>query len=205
MTSPSTASRPPLVTRRRTVPPTMGVAAAARKPVANAQPTATAILRRALTDAAITTDRAGRVSGLNPAAEQASGWAHADALGESLAQCLRRDPRRARRIDDDGGDSEPRVYHLICRSGALRTIEVCESVLADERGWFGGAGLRVRARRCGPGVVQTSPIGGEASDGSVQRAWCMNEAQRARVAACVGMTAARTNHDVSALQRQDQA
>ena len=135
MQSPSPASPAPLFTRRRAVPPGMGLASAsaARVPVANAQPTATAILS-ALTDAVITTDRAGRVSYMTPAAEKASGWAHADALGGSLAQLLRRDPRPARRIDDGGGDSEPRVYHLICRSGAQRAIEVCEALRADERG-----------------------------------------------------------------------
>lgn len=136
MMSPSPGSAP-LGARRRLVPPDIGtgiaVTAAVSVPAPRAQPTATAILS-ALTDAVITTDRAGRVSYMNPAAERACGRSHTDVLGGTLGRLLRRDPRRARRIDDGASDSEPHIYQLICRSGALRSIEVCEAVLADERG-----------------------------------------------------------------------
>ena len=137
MPSTSIASAAPFITRRRAIPPAMGLTTAADVPAPTAQPTAAAILS-ALTDAVITTDRAGRVNYMNPAAERASGWIHTDVRGERLARLLRRDPRRARRVEDGSTDSGPRVYQLICRSGAVRTIEVCEAVLADERGRSAG-------------------------------------------------------------------
>jgi len=105
----------------------------ATMPAPKAQPTALAILS-ALTDAVITTDRAGRVSYMNPAAQRACGWSHTEVVGGSLARLIRRDPRRARRVDDGRTEADPRVYQLIGRSGALRPIEVCEAVLTDERG-----------------------------------------------------------------------
>ena len=143
MPSTSTANSASLITRRRAVPPGLNLAAGAVVPGAIAQPTATAILS-ALTDAVITTDRAGRVNYMNPAAERATGWASADVRGGSLARLLRRDPRRARRVGDASSDSEPRVYQLICRSGTLRTIEVGEAGLVDECGQPAGRVLVCR-------------------------------------------------------------
>ncbi len=136
MPATSTASGPLLVPRRDE-PSGLRLAATVGVPTATAQPTATAILS-ALTDVVITTDRAGRVSYMNPAAERVSGWAPTDVLGGPLAQLLRRDPRRSRRVDDGSTHADPRVYQLVCRSGALRPIEVCEATLADERGVSSG-------------------------------------------------------------------
>ncbi|MEP7116528.1 MAG: diguanylate cyclase [Acidobacteriota bacterium] len=113
----------------------VGSSLAEAVPVApgKARPTATAILR-ALADVVISADRDGRVTYMNPAAERASGWSLSDLLGGPLQGLLRSDPRRTRRGEDSELNGQPRACQLICRSGALRSIEVSESTLDDERG-----------------------------------------------------------------------
>ncbi|MEP7116592.1 MAG: GGDEF domain-containing protein [Acidobacteriota bacterium] len=100
------------------------------------QLTAAAILS-ALPDAVIVTDSAGRVLSVNPAAERGAGWKHAEMVGIDVSQVLRRERRRALGLSRHlAGQAQP--YQLLPRTGPARAVEVCESVLRDERGQFAG-------------------------------------------------------------------
>lgn len=101
---------------------------------AAAAPAASTILH-ALSDVVITTDRAGRVNYVNPAAERASGRSLSEVVGASLSCLLRQDARRSRRLDDRSGDGDqPGLYLLIDRAGTPRPVETSQAVIADERG-----------------------------------------------------------------------
>lgn len=133
MPSPSAGSAPTLLVGRGTVTPDVRFGPAGVFPAMVGRPTPTAILS-ALPDAVIVTDGDGRVTYLNPAAERASGWSHADVLGASVSRLLRRERRRALASKNlhVAGDSQP--YQLVSRTGTPRAVEACESVLTDERG-----------------------------------------------------------------------
>jgi diguanylate cyclase (GGDEF)-like protein/PAS domain S-box-containing protein len=95
---------------------------------------------QSIADAVITTDAAGHVSWLNPAAERLTGWASAEAHGRPLAQVfqlvnevsgeLRGEPS----LPNPGRAPAGRKSVLIARSGAEYGVEDAASPIRNDRG-----------------------------------------------------------------------
>ena len=104
-------------------------------------------------DAVVTSDLAGRVTSLNPAAESLSGWSQAEAQGRPLESVLRivseetRQPveSAAERALRDGGTVRlPSHTVLIRKDASERRIEESAAPIRDERGRISGGVLVLR-------------------------------------------------------------
>ena len=99
---------------------------------------------QALSDAVVTTDRTGRVTHLNPAAESLTGWTRGSAMGEPVDEVLQLlDPRRrhqtlspaADALEGVSAEGAGRQALLLTRSGEEVSVEVMASAMrgADQR------------------------------------------------------------------------
>lgn len=109
---------------------------------------------RSMGDAVVTVDLLGRVTLLNPAAEQLTGWSQSDALGKAIQEVMilldpqQRTPILHPALHTPGPHPHPqpgaRPFLLLDRRGEERLICDSTAVIQDERGTASGVVLVFR-------------------------------------------------------------